>query len=33
MVSAPDTGSGGPGFSPGWDKILYSHSAFLHPGV
>ena len=40
MVSALDSGSGGPGSSPGWGhcvvflgKILYSHSASLHPGV
>ena len=40
MVSALDSGSGGPGLSPGWGhcvvflgKTLYSHSASLHPGV
>ena len=46
MVSVLDSGSGGPGSSPGpntkyWPghcvvflgKILYSHSASLHPGV
>ena len=41
MVSALDSGSGGPGSSPGrpghcvvfLGKILYSHSASLHPGV
>ena len=40
MVSAPDSGLGGPGLSPGWGhcvvflgKSLYSHSASLHPGV
>ena len=41
MVSALDSGSGGPGSSSGWGtaffvflgKILYSHSASLHPGV
>ena len=39
MVSALDSGSSGPGSSPGRDycvvflgKILYSHSASLHPG-
>ena len=41
MVSALDSGSGCPGSSPGQStplqvllgKTLYSHSAFLHPGV
>ena len=40
MVSALDSGSSGPGSSPGWGhcvvflgKTLYSHSASLHPGV
>ena len=40
MVSAPDSGSGGPGSRPGrghcvvfLGKTLYSHSASLHPGV
>ena len=40
MVSALDSGSSGPGLSPGRDhcvvflgKTLYSHSASLHPGV
>ena len=40
MVSALDSGSGGPGLSPGrgpcvvfLGKTLYSHSASLHPGV
>ena len=41
MVSALDSGSGGPGSSPGQDtalcswarSVLYSHSASLHPGV
>ena len=40
MVSALDSGSAGPGWGPGWGhcvvflgKILYSHSASLHPGV
>ena len=40
MVSALDSGSGGLGLSPGCGhcvvflgKILYSHSASLHPGV
>ena len=40
MVSAPNSGSGGPDLSPGQghcdvflDKTLYSHSASLHPGV
>ena len=40
MVSALDSGSGGPGASPGRShcvvflgKTLYSHSASLHPGV
>ena len=40
MVSALDSGLGGPGLSPGWGhcfvflgKTLYSHSASLHPGV
>ena len=40
MVSALDSGSGGPGSSPGrghcvafLGKTLYSHSASLHPGV
>ena len=40
MVSALDSGSSGPGSSPGWGhcvmflgKALYSHSASLHPGV
>ena len=40
MVSALNSGSSGPGSSPGQGhcvvflgKILYSHSAFLHPGV
>ena len=40
MVSALDSGSGGPGSSSGrghcvvfLDKTLYSHSASLHPGV
>ena len=40
MVSALDSRSNGPGFEP-WQghcvvflgKTLYSHSAFLHPGV
>ena len=38
MVSALDSGSSGPGSSPGWrhfivflDKTLYSHSASLRP--
>ena len=40
MVSALNSGSSGPGSSPGHghcvvllDKTLYSHSASLHPGV
>ena len=40
MVSALNSGSGGPGLSPGrghcvvfLGKTLYSHSASLHPGV
>ena len=40
MVSALDSGSSGPGSSPGWGhcvvflrRTLYSHSASLHPGV
>ena len=40
MVSALDSGSGGPGSSPGHGhcvvflgKTLYSHNAPLHPGV
>ena len=40
MVSALDSGSGGPGLSSGRDhcvvflgKTLHSHSASLHPGV
>ena len=40
MVSALDSGLGGPGSSPGrghcvvfLGKTLYSHSASLHPGV
>ena len=40
MVSALDSGSSGPGLSPGrghcvvfLGKTLYSHSASLHPGV
>ena len=40
IVSAPDSGSGGPGSSPGWGhcvvflgKTLYSHNASLHPDV
>ena len=40
MVSALNSGSSGPGSSPGrghcvvfLDKTLYSHSASLHPGV
>ena len=40
MVSALDSGASGPGSSPGrghcvvfLGKTLYSHSAFLHPGV
>ena len=40
MVSALNSGSRGPGSSPGWGhcvmflgKTLYSHSASLHPGV
>ena len=40
MVSALDSGLGGPGLSPGWGncvvflgKTLYSQSASLHPGV
>ena len=40
MVSALDSGSGGPSSSPGQGhcvvflgKALYSHSASLHPGV
>ena len=40
MISALDSGSRGPGSSPGrghcvvfLDKTLYSHSASLHPGV
>ena len=40
MVSAFDSGSGGPGSSPGrgncvviLGKTLYSYSASLHPGV
>ena len=40
MVSVLDSGLSGPGSSPGWGhcvvflgKILYSHSASLHPGV
>ena len=40
MVSALDSGSSGPGSSPGQGhcvmflgKTLYSHSASLHPGV
>ena len=39
-VSALDSGSGGPGLSPGrghcvvfFGKTLYSHSASLHPGM
>ena len=40
MISALDSGSSGPGSSPGrghfvvfLGKTLYSHSASLHPGV
>ena len=40
MVSVLDSGSGGPGSSPGrgpcvefLGRTLYSHSASLHPGV
>ena len=40
MISALDSGSSGPGSSPGRDhcvvflgKTLYSHSASPHPGV
>ena len=40
MVSALDSGASGPGSSPGrghcvvfLGKTLYSHGAFLHPGV
>ena len=40
MVSALNSRSSGPGFSPGWGhcvvflgKTLYSHSPSLHPGV
>ena len=40
MVSVLDSGSSGPGSSPGWGhcvvflgKTLYSHSASLHSGV
>ena len=40
MVSKLNSGSGGPGLSPGYGhcvvflgKKLYSHSASLHPGV
>ena len=40
MVSALDSGASAPGSSPGrghcvvfLGKTLYSHSAFLHPGV
>ena len=41
VVSAPDSGSRGPGLSPGQQghcvvflgKTLYSHSTSLHPGV
>ena len=43
MVSVLDSGSGGPGLSPGWghcvvflgkkDTFSHSHSASLHPGV
>ena len=40
MVSALDSGTGGPGSSPGWGhcvvflgKTVNSHSASLHPGV
>ena len=40
MVSALDSGSRGPGSSPGWGhcvvflgQTLYSHSASLHQGV
>ena len=40
IVSEPDSGSSGPGSSPGrgqcvvfLGKTLYSHSASLHPGV
>ena len=40
MVSALDSGLSGPCQSPGWrhcvvslGKTLYSHDAFLHPGV
>ena len=40
MISALDSGSSGPGSSPGRDhfvvflgKTLYFHSASLHPGV
>ena len=40
MVSALDSGSSGPGSSPGWGhcvvflgRTLYSHSASLHPSV
>ena len=40
MVSVLNSGSSGPGLSPGWShcvvflgKTLYSHSASLHPGV
>ena len=40
VVSKLDSGSSGPGLSPGWSycvvflgKKLYSHSASLHPGV
>ena len=40
MINSLDSGSNGPGSSPGWGhcvvflgKTLYSHSAPLHPGV
>ena len=39
MVSSLGSGASGPGSSPGWGcvvflgKIVYSHSASLHPGV
>ena len=40
MVSVLDSGSSGPGAGPGREhcvvflgKILYSHSASLHPGI